>query len=162
MFFLSLITKIELTVGTSVGLQSESDPPAEIPVQGEEAEESSHRRLLQLVLNHTVSVTVPWKSLGTHRCGGNIDQHLQHTDGADERPSISQSQHSYNLRYCLWWYKFQNQNRPDSSSTDQSCEEPEQKPTVSWYFRHRLSPGEVTNDTTGRPVLVRSWFLSLM
>lgn len=75
-FFLSLITEIELTVGTSVGLQSESDPPAEIPVQGEEAEESSHRRLLQLVLNHTVSVTVPWKSLGTHRCGGNIDQQL--------------------------------------------------------------------------------------
>lgn len=79
-FFLSLITEIELTVGTSVGLQSESDPPAEIPVQGEEAEESSHRRLLQLVLNHTVSVTVPWKSLGTHRCGGNIDQHLLMND----------------------------------------------------------------------------------
>lgn len=156
MFFLSLITEIELTVGTSVGLQSESDPPAEIPVQGEEAEESSHRRLLQLVLNHTVSVTVPWKSLGTHRCGGNIDQHLLMNDPVFHRvntPTIcgtvcggtsSRTRTAPTPAAPTRAVKNLNKSRLFRGISDTDC--------------HQVK----TNDTTGRPVLVRSWFLSLM
>ena len=55
-----------LTVRTSVGLQPEPDPPAGVPVQRNEAEEASDGRLLQLVLNHAVGITVTWKRLKTH------------------------------------------------------------------------------------------------
>lgn len=60
-------TKKRLTVRTSVGLQPEPDPPAGVPVQRNEAEESSDGWLLQLVLNHAVCITVTWKRLKTHK-----------------------------------------------------------------------------------------------
>ena len=53
----------ELTVGTPVRLQAESDPPVRVPVQREEPDVPSDDRVLELVLNHAVCVTVPWKGL---------------------------------------------------------------------------------------------------
>lgn len=57
-------TKAGLTVRTSIGLQPESDPTIRIPVQGEEADVASDHWMLELVLHHTVCVTVTWESLG--------------------------------------------------------------------------------------------------
>lgn len=55
--------KPKLTVVTSVGLQSESNPTVGIPVQGDQADVASDHRVLELVLDHTVCVGVPWKCL---------------------------------------------------------------------------------------------------
>ena len=70
-----LVKKTGLTVRTSVGLQSESDPSAGIPVQRNEAEETSDGWLLQLVLNNAVCITVTWKRLKTHN-GKMLTQYL--------------------------------------------------------------------------------------
>lgn len=55
--------KPKLTVVTSVGLQSESNPTVGIPVQGDQADVASDHRVLELVLDHTVCVGVTWKCL---------------------------------------------------------------------------------------------------
>ena len=55
---------VKLTVSTSVGLQSESDSTVGIPVQGDQADVAGDHRVLQLVLDHTVCVSVSWKGLG--------------------------------------------------------------------------------------------------
>lgn len=77
----------KLTVRTSVGLQSESNPSIGIPVQGDQADVASDHGVLELVLDHAVCVTVTWKGLKkkTHQqqqqqlvyC---LSIHLCHTD----------------------------------------------------------------------------------
>lgn len=61
--FICLVKNIRLTVRTSIGLQPESNPTVWIPVQRNETDKAGDRRLLQLVLDHTVCVTVTWKRL---------------------------------------------------------------------------------------------------
>lgn len=52
-----------LTITTTVYLQSESNPPSGVPVQRNQAEEASYHRLIEFVLDHSVCITVTWKSL---------------------------------------------------------------------------------------------------
>ena len=61
--------KGRLTVRTSVHLQPESDPPAGVPVGRPQADVVSHHRVLQLVLDHAVCVTVPGEGLQGNRSG---------------------------------------------------------------------------------------------
>lgn len=57
---------MRLTVRTSVHLQPKSNPPAGVPVYRHQADIVSHHCLLQLVLDHAVCITVPWKGLHEH------------------------------------------------------------------------------------------------
>lgn len=57
------IKKQQLTVRTSVGLQSESDPTTGIPFQRDQADIASDHEMLELVVDHAVSVAVTWKCL---------------------------------------------------------------------------------------------------
>lgn len=61
--FICLVKNIRLTVRTSIGLQPESNPTVWIPVQRNETDKAGDCRLLQLVVDHTVCVTVTWKRL---------------------------------------------------------------------------------------------------
>lgn len=60
------LKKPKLTVRTSIGLQSESNPTIRIPVQWDQADVASDHQVLELMLDHTVCVTVTWKSLEKH------------------------------------------------------------------------------------------------
>lgn len=60
---MSMNKKPELTVRTSVRLQSQSDPTVSIPVQGNQTHKAGDHRELELVLDHTVSIVVTWKGL---------------------------------------------------------------------------------------------------
>lgn len=55
--------KPQLTVRTSIGLKSESNPTIGVPVQGDQSDVAGDHWMLELVLDHTVCVTVTWKSL---------------------------------------------------------------------------------------------------
>lgn len=55
--------KQKLTVRTSVGLESESDPTTEIPFQWDQADIASDHEMLELVVDHAVCITVTWKCL---------------------------------------------------------------------------------------------------
>lgn len=91
----SAIKKTGLTVRTPVGLQPESDPPVGVPVQRNEAQEASDRRLLQFVLNHTVCITVTWKRLKTHKQTEKFPENLQ------KRMQITSC--FYPLLFCEYW-----------------------------------------------------------
>lgn len=52
-----------LTVRAAEDLNPQPDPPTSIPLQGDEAQEPSLHRVQQLVVNHTVSIAVPWENL---------------------------------------------------------------------------------------------------
>lgn len=52
-----------LTVGTPVDLQPQSHPAVGVPVGGDEPQEASDDRLLQLVLHYAVGIAVAGKRL---------------------------------------------------------------------------------------------------
>lgn len=56
-----------LTVRAAKDLNSQPDPPTSIPLEGDEAQESSLHGVQQLVVNHTVSIAVPCENLQGQR-----------------------------------------------------------------------------------------------
>lgn len=56
-----------LTVRAAEDLNSQSYPPTNIPLQRDEAQESSFHGVQQLVVNHAVSIAVPCEDLEGQR-----------------------------------------------------------------------------------------------